>query len=112
MKKQVTFVEQEMKLVANFGQTHRVSDGGFERGYEQGVAVGYKDGHSQGVIEGYENGHSIGVTEGYQNGHTVGYENGHSAGLQEGYNNGYQVGYDKGVDFVEKQVEEIENGSY
>lgn len=68
MKKQVTFVEQEMKLVANFGQTHRVSDGGFERGYEQGVADGYDKGHT--------------------------------------------VGYEKGVDFVEKQVEEIENGSY
>ena len=88
MKKQVTFVEQEMKLVANFGQTHRVSDGGFERGYEQGVTVGYKNGHAQGVIDGYENGHEVGVQEGYAN------------------------GYEQGVDFVEKQVEEIENGSY
>lgn len=51
MKKQVTFVEQEMKLVANFGQTHRVSDGGFERGYEQGVADGYKQGLSARTYE-------------------------------------------------------------
>ena len=44
----VKFSEQGGTFKARFGETHNVSDGGYERGYE----VGYKKGYSIGFSDG------------------------------------------------------------
>lgn len=62
MKLTVKFVENEMTLAGDFGQTQVVSDGGYERGYADGVEYGYNDGYEKGfarvesVMEEIENG--------------------------------------------------------
>lgn len=59
----VKFEEQDQTFSTNFGEIQTVSDGGFERGYNEGYA--------QGEVEGYDKGKTDGRVEGEQ----VGFDN-------------------------------------
>ena len=59
----VKFEEQDQTFSTNFGEIQTVSDGGFERGYNEGYA--------QGEVEGYGKGKTDGLVEGEQ----VGFDN-------------------------------------
>ena len=59
----VKFEEQDQTFNTNFGEVQTVSDGGFERGYNEGYA--------QGEVEGYDKGKTDGLVEGEQ----VGFDN-------------------------------------
>ena len=50
----VKFSEQGGSFQAEFGETHNISDGGYERGY----SAGYEDGHAAGHKEGYNEGYN------------------------------------------------------
>lgn len=49
----VNFSEQGGSFQAEFGETHNISDGGYERGYAEGREDGYAAGHKEGYNEGY-----------------------------------------------------------
>lgn len=71
MKLDVTFEQTTNKLTADFGEVKEVSDGGYERGYAQGVTEGEK----QGYTKGYTDGESKGYEQGYEQGNSVYYAN-------------------------------------
>lgn len=56
----VKFSEQGGSFRARFGETHNISDGGFERGYAEGYEGGYTRGHTEGVEQGYADGYEQG----------------------------------------------------
>ena len=56
----VKFSEQGGSFRARFGETHNISDGGFERGYAAGYEDGYTRGHTEGVEQGYADGYEQG----------------------------------------------------
>lgn len=49
----VKFSEQGGSFQAEFGETHNISDGGYERGYAKGYAEGREDGYAAGYKEAY-----------------------------------------------------------
>ena len=56
----VKFSEQGGSFRARFGETHNISDGGYERGYAEGYEDGYTRGHAEGVEQGYADGYEQG----------------------------------------------------
>lgn len=66
MNLNVKFEESKKDFPVVFGETYRVSDGGFERGYAKG--------YENGSTEGYTKGHTDGVKQGYVDGFAEGEE--------------------------------------
>lgn len=60
----VKFQSDSLEEQVDFGETHRISDGGYERGLADGEAIGFEKGHTAGQVEGYGNGYSTGFTDG------------------------------------------------
>ena len=60
MKLNVVFSEHNASFVANFGEVHNISDGGYERGY----AKGYEKGNEDGKVIGYADGQAAGYIAG------------------------------------------------
>lgn len=87
MRIKVTIRTSDQRIPVNFGVVHNISDGGYERGREEGETIGYEKGLTEGKTEGYNNG--------YTEGETAGYEKGHTDGVTEGYEQGKQSEYDR-----------------
>lgn len=75
----VVFAEETAIMDAEFGEVHTV-DGGYDKGFTDGEAVGYKEGYK----DGYSGGKTAGYKEGYDVGHEEGYAHGHSDGWGAG----------------------------
>lgn len=99
MKLDIEFKEQDQEIKVDFGNISIVSDGGYEKGYN--------DGFSLGETQGYNNGYSQGESEGYAKGETDGFSKGYDKGEADGYNNGYGNALTK-LD----EIEITENGQY
>lgn len=65
----VKFTESDEIFKSKFGEINVVSDGGFERGYAQGL----EEGEQQGYTKGYADGESKGFEQGYEQGNTLYY---------------------------------------
>ena len=65
----VKFTESDEIFKSNFGEVNAVSDGGFERGYAQGL----EEGEKQGYTKGYADGESKGFEQGYEQGNSLYY---------------------------------------
>ena len=65
----VKFTESDEIFKSNFGEVNVVSDGGFERGYAQGL----EEGEKQGYTKGYADGESKGFEQGYEKGNSLYY---------------------------------------
>ena len=72
MKYNVQFQEITKQVDVNFGEVNNISDGGYERGLEEGQKKGYKTGYTEGEEKGYTAGYSKGETNGYNNGYSDG----------------------------------------
>lgn len=107
MKLNLVFEEQDKNFGVLFGEHSVVSDGGYEKGYNDGFSLGetqgYNNGYSQGESEGYAKGETDGFSKGYDKGEADGY----SKGETDGYNNGYGTALTK-LD----EIEITENGEY
>lgn len=77
----VKFSEQGGSFRARFGETHNISDGGYERGYAEGYETGNAEGYARGHTEGVEEGYADGDAQGYERGYAEGYSNGYGEGL-------------------------------
>jgi hypothetical protein len=67
MKLNLKFKENKQILDLKFGQIQEVSDGGFDRGYEEGFDKGYNEGEINGRNEGYADGYLQGEQKGFEN---------------------------------------------
>ena len=56
MKIDVKFSETNQNFYPQFGEVYNISDGGYERGYDEGNEKGYAIGHEAGYDEGYSAG--------------------------------------------------------
>ena len=83
MKLELRFQENDRNFKLGFKDTYELTDGGFDRGYEQGHKVGYDDGHTAGYEEGHTKGYNEGRDSGYEEGHTEGTEQGRKAEYDE-----------------------------
>lgn len=83
----VKFDSGALEWPADFGVVNRVSDGGYESGYNAGHEIGYAEGKTDGDAQGYERGYDDGHKTGLQEGYT----HGHEDGVEEGYTNGYET---------------------
>ena len=99
----VKFEEQDQTFSTNFGEIQTVSDGGFERGYNEGYA--------QGEVEGYGKGKTDGLVDGYDKGKTDGLVEGYDKGKTDGLVEGEQVGFDNAISKL-TTLEVTENGEY
>ena len=99
----VKFEEQDQTFNTDFGEVQTVSDGGFERGYNEGYA--------QGEVEGYDKGKTDGQVDGYDKGKTDGLVEGYDKGKTDGRVEGEQVGFDNAVSKL-TTLEVTENGEY
>lgn len=63
MKLNVKFKEINQRITPKFGEVFKVSDGGFERGYDAGYAKGETAGYNKGNSDGYANGYETGYAE-------------------------------------------------
>ena len=61
----VKFTESDEIFKSNFGEINAVSDGGFERGYEEGLIKGEEQGYTKGYVEGEQQGFTEGAKEEY-----------------------------------------------
>lgn len=85
----VQFTEISEEITTDFGEIFEASDGGYDKGYnegyDKGVETGYTDGYNKGVETGYNTGFAEGETKGYENGYnegeTVGYNKGQTEGV-------------------------------
>jgi flagellar biosynthesis/type III secretory pathway protein FliH len=62
----VKFTESDEIFKSSFGEVNAVSNGGFERGYAQGL----EEGEQKGYTKGYAEGESKGFEQGYEQGNT------------------------------------------
>ena len=99
----VKFEEQDQTFNTDFGEVQTVSDGGFERGYNEGYA--------QGEVEGYDKGKTDGLVDGYDKGKTDGLVEGYDKGKTDGLVEGEQVGFDNAISKL-TTLEVTENGEY
>lgn len=64
MRFEVKIRHSDQRVPVKFGAVNNISDGGYERGREEGEKIGYENGHKDGVTEGYENGYGKGFADG------------------------------------------------
>ena len=60
----IVFSESDQSFNCNFGEVTNLSDGGFEKGYEDGYSKGYEAGYGEGDAIGYGEGYSKGKADG------------------------------------------------
>jgi hypothetical protein len=60
----VKFSESNQSFKAKFDKVYNISDGGYERGLEEG----YAKGEAEGRVIGYAEGEQVGISVGYENG--------------------------------------------
>lgn len=92
MKIALNFKELRQNVQLHFEEVKNISDGGFERGYNEGYTKGNEDGYTNGFGTGVE----AGKVEGYSNGYDAGTKDGYNTGYERGSEEGYSNGYDKG----------------
>lgn len=80
MRFEVKIRHSDQRVPVKFGAVNNISDGGYERGREEGEKIGYENGHKDGVTEGYENGYG----KGFADGETEGYGKGQTEGVKAG----------------------------
>ena len=96
MTLEMNFAENDQRLDMSFGEFQDFSDGGYDRGFEEGYQSGYGTGFGDGEQEGYGKGFTDGKTEGYVIGQAEGYSRGLAEGTETGYDNGYTQGLNEG----------------
>lgn len=100
MNLDVTFEESKQSFAPQFGEVHNITDGGYEKGYDEGKEAGYTEGetvgYEKGFTEGEAKGYITGFSEGNANGYSQGYMEGQIRGEQEGYLRGHEEGYNSG----------------
>lgn len=90
----VNFQESVTSFDIKFDEVHNISDGGYERGLEEGEQKGYQKGYDKGSADGYENGYIAGSADGNHNGYTVGYIEGEREGIAVGQKTEYDRFWD------------------
>ena len=63
MKLDVKFAANDKVIKSNFGEIYEVSDGGYDRGYNDGYKVGKEDGFGNGYNLGYDEGMEAGYNK-------------------------------------------------
>jgi hypothetical protein len=71
MNYKVEFQETTKQFSVGLGEVRNISDGGYERGLEEGKKQGYASGFEEGKTDGYNNGYETGKQEGYDEGYAV-----------------------------------------